>query len=48
MTEITNEELPDEESFFDYHELTVDPGQSSIRIDKFITDKLGYASKSQL
>jgi 23S rRNA pseudouridine1911/1915/1917 synthase len=48
MTEITNEELPDEESFFDYHELTVDPGQSSIRIDKFITDKLAYATRNKV
>ncbi|MBI0400881.1 MAG: RluA family pseudouridine synthase [Cytophagales bacterium] len=48
MTEITNEELPEEESFFDHHELTVDPGQSSIRIDKFITDKLAYATRNKV
>jgi len=48
MTEITNEELPEEESYFDQYEFIVDPGQRPIRIDKFITDKLAYVTRSRV
>jgi 23S rRNA pseudouridine1911/1915/1917 synthase len=48
MTETTKEELPEEESYFDHYEFKVDPGQRPVRIDKFITDKLAYATRNRV
>ncbi len=42
-----NEEL-EEGGMFEHYRLTVDPGQSSIRIDKFLANRIDNASRSRL
>ncbi len=48
MTEsnITNHE--EEQEFFEHFSITVDPGQSALRIDKFLTDKITNASRTKI
>ncbi|WP_163377618.1 RluA family pseudouridine synthase [Cyclobacterium sp. SYSU L10401] len=48
MTESIDEELPEEESYFERIELQVDPGQRPLRVDKFITDKVANASRNKV
>lgn len=42
-----NEEL-EEGGMFEHYRLTVDPGQSSIRIDKFLANRIDNASRSRI
>ncbi|SHM37847.1 23S rRNA pseudouridine1911/1915/1917 synthase [Cyclobacterium lianum] len=48
MTASIEEELPEEDSYFERIELRVDPGQGPLRIDKFITDKVANASRNKV
>ncbi len=52
MTEYVNdkddrEEL-EEDAFFEHYRLTVDPGQSQLRIDKFLANRINNVSRSKL
>ncbi len=38
----------EEKEFFEHHRFVADPGQSPIRIDKFLTDKLSGVSRSKI
>lgn len=40
--------ISEDESFFEHLRLEVDPGQSPIRIDRFITDKVANASRNKV
>jgi 23S rRNA pseudouridine1911/1915/1917 synthase len=42
-----NEDL-DEGGLFEHHRLTVDPGQSLLRIDKFLSNRIDNASRSRI
>ncbi|QGY45163.1 RluA family pseudouridine synthase [Maribellus comscasis] len=42
-----NEEL-EEGGMFEHYRLTVDPGQSSLRIDKFLSNRIDNASRSRI
>lgn len=43
-----NEELEEEAGLFEHYKFTVDAGQSPIRIDKFLTNRIENASRSRL
>ena len=46
-----NEELTDEQEeneMFEHYRLTVDPGQSMVRIDKFLANRIDNASRSRI
>ncbi len=45
---MTEKELQQEEQLVDEKEIIVDPGQSMIRLDKFLMDKLDRVSRSKL
>lgn len=38
----------EEDSFFEHYRLTVDPGQSQLRIDKFLANRINNVSRSKL
>jgi 23S rRNA pseudouridine1911/1915/1917 synthase len=38
----------EENSLFEHHRVTADPGQSLIRVDKFLTNQLPHASRSRI
>jgi len=38
----------EEEDLFEHHRLVVDPGQSALRIDRFLTDKLPNVSRNKV
>ena len=42
-----NEEL-EESGLYEHYRLTVDPGQSAIRIDKFLSNRIENASRSRI
>lgn len=42
------EELLEDESLFEHHRIEVDPGQQTIRIDKFLIEKLQGASRNKV
>ena len=44
---LQNDDL-EEGSLYEHYRLTVDPGQSSIRIDKFLANRLDNASRSRI
>lgn len=49
ITAITNEiDEQEEDLLFEHHRITVDGGQSMIRIDKFLMDKLPNVSRSKI
>lgn len=48
MTASHEDELPEEESYFEPYELRVDPGQRPLRIDKFITDKVANSTRNKV
>src|SRR6056297_3810925 len=49
MTEYTTENNDLEEGgLFEHYRLTVDPGQSAVRIDKFLTNRIDNASRSRI
>ena len=39
---------PEEVSLFEHHRLVADPGQSMIRIDRFLTNQLPHASRTRI
>lgn len=39
---------PDDELLFEHHRIVADPGQSLIRIDKFLNDRLSNVSRSKI
>lgn len=41
-------EQEDQQEFFEHFSVTVDPGQSPVRIDKFLTDKIVNASRTKI
>ena len=43
-----NEEQDDEGGLFEHYHVTVDPGQSPIRVDKFLSNRITNASRSRL
>jgi 23S rRNA pseudouridine1911/1915/1917 synthase len=42
------EEEPEQQEMFEHHRFTADPGQSLLRIDKFITDRLENTSRTRI
>ena len=38
----------DSDELFEHHRIVVDPGQSLIRIDKFLSDRLPNASRNRI
>ena len=44
----TVEEREDEQELFEHHRITCDPGQSLIRLDKFLFDRLANTSRSRI
>lgn len=38
----------DENELFEHHKIIVDKGQSAIRVDKFLTEKLAHASRNRI
>jgi 23S rRNA pseudouridine1911/1915/1917 synthase len=50
MTDINSEEFEDleEPSLFEHYRLIADPGQSMIRVDKFLSSQLPHASRSRI
>lgn len=37
-----------QESLYDHHEIAVDPGQSPVRIDRFLFDRYGHVSRNKI
>jgi 23S rRNA pseudouridine1911/1915/1917 synthase len=44
----TEEQLDEESELYEHHRVTADPGQSLLRIDKFLMDRLPNTSRSKL
>jgi 23S rRNA pseudouridine1911/1915/1917 synthase len=45
---MTEEELVDQQELFEHYRFQADPGQSMLRIDKFLTDRLMNASRTRI
>jgi len=45
---MTEEELIDQQELFEHYRFTADPGQSLLRIDKFLSDRLENASRTRI
>jgi 23S rRNA pseudouridine1911/1915/1917 synthase len=45
---MTEEENPDQPELFEHHRFKADPGQSSLRIDKFISSRLENTSRTRI
>ncbi len=49
MSESQEEDLNQEENeLFEHHKIVVDPGQTSLRIDKFLSEKIGNATRNKV
>ncbi len=48
MVEYTNENEEQEEGLFEHYRLTVDAGQTALRIDKFLSNRIENASRSRI
>ncbi len=48
MSEYTNENEEQEEGLFEHYRLTVDAGQTALRIDKFLSNRIENASRSRI
>lgn len=48
MTEQQNENIDNDQELFEHYEITVDKGQSLIRIDKFLMDRIENSSRSKI
>src|SRR5688572_5067866 len=46
--EIINDEEQDDELLFEHHRVVADPGQSLLRIDKFLNTRMGNVSRSKI
>lgn len=45
---MTEEELVDQQELFEHHRFKADPGQSVLRIDKFLSDRLENTSRTRI
>jgi 23S rRNA pseudouridine1911/1915/1917 synthase len=45
---MSKEEIPDQQELFEHHRFKADPGQSLLRIDKFITARLENTSRTRI
>jgi 23S rRNA pseudouridine1911/1915/1917 synthase len=45
---MSEEEIPDQQELFEHHRFKADPGQSPLRIDKFITTRMENTSRSRI
>lgn len=45
---MTEEELVDQQDLFEHYRFTADPGQSLLRIDKFLSDRLENSSRTRI
>jgi 23S rRNA pseudouridine1911/1915/1917 synthase len=45
---MSEEEIQDQQELFEHHRFTVDPGQSHLRIDKFISSRLESTSRTRV
>jgi 23S rRNA pseudouridine1911/1915/1917 synthase len=45
---MTDEELADQQELFEHYRFTADPGQSILRIDKFLSDRVENASRTRI
>ncbi len=45
---MTDTENPEGEELFEHHKIVIDPGQSQLRIDKFVLDKLEKVSRNKI
>src|SRR5512133_1859045 len=45
---MTEEELVDQQELFEHYRFTADPGQSLLRIDKFLSDRLENSSRTRI
>lgn len=48
MNKISEEEIQDQQELFEHHRFKADPGQSLLRIDKFITARLENTSRTRV
>jgi 23S rRNA pseudouridine1911/1915/1917 synthase len=48
MKEMTEEELVDQQELFEHYRFRADPGQSLLRIDKFLSDRLENSSRTRI
>ena len=49
MEDFVEEQYQDEnDDLFEHHRINVDPGQSLVRIDKFLSDRLPNASRNRI
>jgi 23S rRNA pseudouridine1911/1915/1917 synthase len=45
---MTEEELTDQQELFEHFRFKADPGQTMLRIDKFLTDRIENASRTRI
>jgi 23S rRNA pseudouridine1911/1915/1917 synthase len=45
---MTEEEIADQQELFEHYRFTADPGQSLLRIDKFLSDRVENASRTRI
>lgn len=45
---MTKEDIADEQELFEHYRFTADPGQSLLRIDKFLSDRVENASRTRI
>jgi 23S rRNA pseudouridine1911/1915/1917 synthase len=45
---MTEEELVDQQELFEHYRITADPGQSLLRVDKFLSDRIENASRTRI
>ncbi|MCF6356270.1 MAG: RNA pseudouridine synthase, partial [Draconibacterium sp.] len=48
MVEYTDDKEELDEGLYEHYRLTVDPGQSPLRIDKFLSNRIENASRSRI
>lgn len=48
MEEIENSELPEDDELYEHYRIAVDKGQSLIRIDKFLMDRIPNATRNKI
>ena len=48
MVEYTDENEEQEEGLYEHYRLTVDPGQTALRIDKYLSNRIENASRSRI
>lgn len=48
VDELTGELTDDDELLFERHRITVDPGQKSLRVDRFLSEKIAHTSRNRI